>query len=364
MKIKTITNALEELAPKNYAEDFDNVGLLIGSYEQNVEKILITLDVTEEVIQEAINEFCQLIITFHPIFFNSIKRIIGYSKDERIAVIAIKNNISIYAIHTNLDNILYGTNYQISNYLELINKKILIPKFGTIKKLTTYVPKDYVNKVRNALFSAGAGNIGNYDQCSYNFDGIGSFRGNKNSQSIFGKKNQLNLQEETCINVIFQTHQEKHIKKILFENHPYEEVAYEIYDIRNSNRYIGIGIVGELKNPMSEIKFLNFLKEKMHLSHIRHSPFLNKNIQKIAFISGSGSFGLSYAKKEDVDLFLSCDFKYHHFFESNKQMLIVDIEHYECEQFTKEILYTYLNQKFPNFAIIQSGINTNPICYF
>lgn len=363
MKVKDITDVLEKWAPIEYAESFDNVGLLIGSYEQLISKIIITLDITESVLEEAIIKNCNLIITFHPIFFASIKKLVGNTKSEKIAIKAIKNNISIYSIHTNLDNIWTGTNDKICKKLELIKKKILIPKIGKLKKLVTYVPKKNAEVLRNILFKYGAGNIGNYEQCSYNFNGIGTFKGNQHTNPSLGKKNKLNFEEETCINMIFPSYKEIEIKKVLFDNHPYEEVAYEIINIQNHNQYIGLGMVGELTNSMLDIDFIKFLKKKMLIQRLRHSCLLGNNIKKIAVLSGSGRFALSYAKKEKVDLFLSSDMKYHDFFEADNRMIIVDIGHYECEQFTKELIYTFLKEKFPNFNIMQSEINTNPIYY-
>lgn len=363
MKIREITDVLEQWAPKEYSEDFDNVGLLIGSHERDVQKILTTLDTTEEVVQEAIAKGCNLIVTFHPILFNGVKQLIGNNHTERVAITAIKNDIAIYAIHTNLDNVWNGTNHQICERLGLIRKKILISKVGTLKKLTVYVPKDHAERIRNALFDAGAGNMGNYDRCSYSFDGIGSFRGNEDSQPVFGEKHQLHFQEETCINVIFPAHKERHLKKALFESHPYEEVAYEIFDLRNINQHLGMGMIGELQKPMSEITFLTHLKENMAVPYVRHSRLLGKMIQKIALVGGSGSFALPHAKREGVDLFLTSDLNYHHFFESDRQMIIADIGHYECEQFTKDLLHAYLSKKFTNFTILQSEINTNPVHY-
>lgn len=363
MKVKDITDVLEKWAPIEYAESFDNVGLLIGSYEQIIYKIIITLDITENVIEEAIIKNCNLIITFHPIFFEKIKKLVGNTQSERIAILAIKNNISIYSIHTNLDNIWKGTNNNICEKLGLINKKILIPKIGTLKKLITYVPTKYAEYIRNILFKYGAGNIGNYQKCSYNFNGIGTFKGNEYTNPSIGEPNKLNFEEETCINMIFPSYKEFEIKKALFDNHPYEEVAYEIINLENNNQYIGLGMVGELKKSMLDIDFIKFLKKKMLIKYLRHSSLLNKNIKKIAVLSGSGIFALPYAKKEKVDLFLSSDIKYHYFFEADNKMIIVDIGHYECEQFNKELIYTFLKEKFPNFNILQSTINTNPIYY-
>lgn len=363
MQVKDITNVLEKWAPLEYAEDFDNVGLLIGSYEQVISKILITLDITDSILEEAKMKNCNLIITYHPIFFQNIKQLIGKTQSEKIAIEAIKNNISIYSLHTNLDNIWTGTNNKIGQILGLIKKKILIPKIGTLKKLITYVPKKYSEYIRNILFQYGAGNIGNYEKCSYNVHGIGTFQGNEQTNSSVGQKNKLNFEEETCINMIFPSYKEVVIKKALFDNHPYEEVAYEIINIENNNQYIGLGMIGELPHAMLDIDFIKLLKQKMSIKYLRHSCLLNKKIKKIAILAGAGRFALSYAKKEKVDLFLSSDFKYHDFFQIDNKMIIVDIGHYESEQFTKELILTFLKEKFPNFNILQSAINTNPVYY-
>lgn len=365
MQVKDITNVLEKWAPLEYAENFDNVGLLIGSYEQLISNILITLDLTDSVIQEAKIKNCNLIITFHPIFFENIKKLVGKTRSEKIAIQAIQNNISIYSIHTNLDNISTGTNNIICKTLGLIKKKVLIPKIGTLKKLITYVPKKYAEYIRNILFQYGAGNIGNYEKCSYNINGIGTFQGNEQTNPILGQKNKLNFEEETCINMIFPSYKEFEIKQALFENHPYEEVAYEIINIQNDNKSIGLGIVGELPDSMLDIEFIKLLKKKMFIKYLRHSCLLDKHLKKIAILSGSGRFALSHAKNAKVDLFLSSDLKYHDFFEADNKMIIVDIGHYECEQFTKELISTFLKKKFPNFNfnILQSEINTNPVYY-
>ncbi|WGH26861.1 MAG: Nif3-like dinuclear metal center hexameric protein [Candidatus Bostrichicola ureolyticus] len=360
MKVKDVTNAVDKLAYPEYAENYDNVGLLIGDYDNNISKILITLDITEAVLKEAIDNKYNLIISYHPIIFNGIKKIIGSNYRERIIISAIKHDISIYVIHTNLDVMPNGTNYYIGKRLGLIKQKILIPKLGCIKKLTTYVPKKYANIVRTSLFKVGAGNIGNYDYCSFNLEGIGSFRGKKDSNPFIGNKGEINFKEETCINVIFPRHKERLVIEAMIKNHPYEDVAYEVFDI--NNQYFGLGTVGFLKESMSEKYFFSFLKEKMCTNNIRHSSFLNKPIKKVALIGGSGSFGLFYAKEVNADIFISSDFKYHHFFETN--ILIADIGHYESEQFTKDLIETYLRDKFPNLVIFKSKINTNPVNYY
>ncbi|UMB53826.1 Nif3-like dinuclear metal center hexameric protein [Lutibacter sp. A64] len=363
MTIKDITNCIEEFAPLNYAEGFDNVGLLIGNYTTKVSGVLVTLDTLENVVDEAIEQNCNLIVSFHPIIFSGLKKINGNNYVERVVLKAIKNDIAIYAMHTALDNSFNGVNAKICDVLGLKNRKILIPQKNTIKKLTTYAPLENADEVRTALFKAGAGNIGNYDNCSYNTDGYGTYKGNENSNPVIGEKGKLHTENETFISVIFEKHLEKSILKALFEIHPYEEVAYDIVSLENINQEIGMGMIGELTEEQSETNFLNFLKKTMQAKGIRHSALLNKPIKKVAVLGGSGSFAINNAINANADIYITADIKYHEFYKAENKLIIADIGHYESEQFTKNLLVELLTKKFPNFAIILSKKNTNPIYY-
>ncbi len=363
MQIKDITAAIETLAPLAYAEDFDNVGLLVGDKNTTVTGVLITHDTLEETVEEAIANQCNLIVSFHPIIFKGLKRLTGKTYVERAVIKAIQHNIAIYASHTALDNSFEGVNAAICNKLMLQNRQILIPQPNTIKKLVTYVPIKDAEKVRNALFKAGAGSIGNYDQCSFNVDGQGSFSGNEFSNPVIGQRGELHFEPETQLNLTYPKHCESAILKALFTSHPYEEVAYEITLLKNVNQHIGIGMYGELENPMTETDFLTFVKKQFNLSVIRHSALLNRNIRTVAVLGGSGAFGIAEAKRCKADIYLTGDLKYHDFYQAENQFVIADIGHYESEQFTKEILHAYLTKKFPNFAIVLSAKNTNPIHY-
>ncbi|WP_185858665.1 Nif3-like dinuclear metal center hexameric protein [Blattabacterium cuenoti] len=363
--VKDITAKLENLAPIEYAESYDNVGLIVGSLHQKVKNILITLDLTEDVFYESINKKCNLIISFHPIIFQSIKKITGKTFSERVIISALKHNVSIYIIHTNLDFIWDGgTSSVISKLLRIKRERVLIPKKGTIKKMITYVPISYADKVRNSLFDAGAGNISNYSHCSYNVDGFGSFMGNKGTKPFCGKKEVFHMEKETCISVLFPYDKLNIIKKALFENHPYEEVAYEIFNIENINPHLGIGFIGYIEEEMNEYDFLVFLKRKMNFPCIRYSPFTEKKIKKVAMITGSGRLGIEAAIREKVDVFISSDLKYHDFFKSEKKILIVDVGHYECEKYSKNLLKSFLEKDFPFIYIYESEIYTNPVKYF
>lgn len=363
MTVKDITNYIEELAPLSYAEDFDNVGLLIGDYNTKVTGVLVTLDTLEETIDEAITKNCNLIVSFHPIIFSGLKKINGNNYVERVVLKAIKNDIAIYATHTALDNSNNGVSAKMAEVLGLENTQILIPKKNQIKKLTTYVPFAEADSLREKLFEAGAGNIGNYSNCSFNTEGKGSYKGNKNSNPTVGKKGKLQFEEETCISVIFENYLEGKILKSLFKHHSYEEVAYEIVTLDNSNQNVGMGMIGEFSSTMEEKEFLQFVKKTFKTDCVRHSETLGKSIKKVAVLGGSGSFAISNAIRSNADAYISADFKYHEFFKAEKRILLADVGHYESEQFTKNLLVEYLTKKFTNFAIILSEKSTNPIYY-
>ena len=363
MKIKQILSILEEMAPLAYAEDFDNVGLLIGNQEDEATGILVCHDALESVIDEAITKKCNLVVCFHPIIFSGLKKITGKNYVERSVLKAIKNDIAIYAVHTALDNHKDGVNKIFSDALGLINTKILVPKTNFIQKLVTYTVPENADKVRKALGEAGAGTIGNYDNCSFNSEGFSTYQGNENSNPTVGNKGELTKTDEIKIEVVFEKQLQSKILKALFTNHVYEEVAYEIYDLQNTHQNIGLGMIGELSSPMNEGDFLTFVKDKMKCGGIRHSALLGKPIQKVAVLGGSGSFAIKNAIQAGADVFLTADLKYHNFYEAENQLVLADIGHFESERFTKNYIVDFLKKKIPNFAINFSEENTNPVKY-
>ncbi|MFK7813676.1 MAG: Nif3-like dinuclear metal center hexameric protein [Maribacter sp.] len=363
MLVKKVIDILEELAPLSYAEDFDNVGLLVGNINSKVSGILATLDTLENVVDEAIEHNCNLIVSFHPIIFSGLKKITGKTYVERVVIKAIQNNIAIYSMHTALDNSQHGVNAKICEVLGIENPEILIPQKRTIKKLTTYVPKAEADTLKEALFASGAGSIGNYSHCSFTNDGTGSYQPNSNANPTKGEIDKIHFEKETQIHVTYQKAQEGQILNALFKNHPYEEAAYEVYSLENTNQNIGMGMIGTLKNPMEETAFLNHVKKTMNAAGVRHSKLLNKSVQKIAVLGGSGAFAISAAKAAGADVFITGDVKYHEFYKAEDKMVIADIGHYETEQFTKNLLVDYLTKKIPNFAVRLSESKTNPIKY-
>ncbi|RNC85121.1 MAG: Nif3-like dinuclear metal center hexameric protein [Winogradskyella sp.] len=363
MIVQDVINHLHHLAPLAYAEDFDNVGLLVGDKNQKITGVLVTLDTLEDVVDEAIEKNCNLIVSFHPIIFKGLKKLTGKNYVERVAIKAIRHNISIFAIHTALDNAFQGVNSIICDQLELKNKRILIPQKETIKKLTTYVPKANAEELRTQLFEAGAGDIGNYASCSFNSEGKGTYKGNDESNPTIGVKGKLHTEDETMVSVTYKKHVESSVLKALFDAHPYEEVAYEVITLENTNQKIGMGMIGELDSEQSERQFLGYVKEKMNAGVVRHSKLLNKPVKKVAVLGGSGSFAIGAAKAAGADVFITADLKYHDFFSAENKIVLADIGHYESEQFTKTFLVDYLSKKITNFAIILSNTNTNPVKY-
>ena len=363
MTVKQITELLEELAPLAHAEDFDNVGLLVGDARTEVTGVLVTLDTLENVVDEAVETDCNLIVSFHPIIFGGLKKLTGSSYVERTVIKAIQNNIAIYSMHTALDNIQEGVNGKICEVLGIERPKILIPKKGTLEKMVTYVPRKDAEALRTSLFAAGAGNIGKYSDCSFSVEGTGSYKAGEKANPVIGNIGQLHYEEEVQINVIYPKSKRTWLLKALFENHPYEEVAYELFALQNTDQNMGMGMVGTLAEPMHEEDFLGHVKEKMNVSVIRHSQLLGKKVDRIAVLGGSGAFAIDAAKASGAQIFITADIKYHEFYKAENKMVIADIGHYETEQFTKNLLVDYLTKKIPNFAIRLAESKTNPIQY-
>jgi dinuclear metal center YbgI/SA1388 family protein len=363
--VKDIIHALEDFAPLSYQESYDNSGLQVGNPEDEVKALLLTLDVTEAILDEALSIGANMIIAHHPLLFSGLKQISGRTYIERIVQRAIKNDISIYAAHTNLDNVSNGVNAKIAEKLGLINNSILAPMTGTLRKLYTYVPIASLDSVGDALFAAGAGHIGQYSECSFNVNGTGTFRASQDANPTIGMPGGAReFVEETKLEVLIEKHTESRVLKALFTSHPYEEVAYEIITIQNTNQDLGAGMVGYLPKPMHENEFLALLKAQMKTDCIRHTGLLGKNIEKVAICGGSGSFLLKDAIKAAADIFITGDFKYHQFFDAENKLIIADIGHYESEQYTVEIFRDVLNKKFPNFAVLVANTSTNPIKYY
>ena len=364
MKIKEFINEFEQIIPVRQAEDFDNVGLLCGNPDREITGILIAHDALENVIDEAIEKKMNFVFCFHPIIFSGLKSITGKNYVEKAVLKALENKIAIYAIHTAFDNDYFGVNYKICEILGLKNQQVLMPKKNQLKKLEVYVPTDSAEILRNALFVAGAGNIGFYDECSFTIQGDGTFRPLEGSNPVTGTHNERENANEVLINVIFEDYKTNQILFAMKENHPYEEVAYQLITLENDNQYTGLGRYGNLEQEMDELDFLKLVKEKFNLNIIRHSSLNNKNIRTIGVLGGSGASGIKAAMSAKCDAYITGDVKYHDFFFAEGKMLICDIGHFESEQFVVQQLFEILSEKFTTFAIAKTTQKTNPVNYF
>jgi dinuclear metal center YbgI/SA1388 family protein len=363
MFISDITFHIESLAPLSYQESYDNAGLLVGNPGDEVNSALLTLDVTEKVVDEAISGNFGLIIAHHPLIFSGIKKLNDQTETGRSIIKAIKNNIAIYAAHTNLDAVTGGVNSKICEKLGLINCRILSPVKGQLRKLVTFIPTAYAQAVQEAVFQAGAGNIGNYDSCGYTLEGTGSFRGNESANPFVGEKGKIHFEPEIRFETVFPATLQNKVIRALLEAHPYEEVAYDIYPLENEFARTGSGMIGELPHEMDEREFLKTAKNIFGIKVVKHSRLLNIKVKKVAVCGGAGSFLIRQAISAHADVFLTGDLKYHQFFEAEGKIVLADIGHFESEQFTKELFYELLTKKFPKFAVRLSEVDTNPVNY-
>ena len=363
MILSVITSYLNSTIPLSLQESYDNCGLLVGNPESDIKGALICLDITAEVLVEAIEKNCNLVISHHPLIFTGIKRVTGKRESEELVIRAIKENIAIFALHTNLDNHFDGVNRQLCSKLGILNPEILRPMTGILRKLVTFCPVSHAVQVRQAIFDAGAGQIGNYDNCSYNLHGEGTFRALEGANPFVGEVGKLHNETEVRIETIFPGYLENAVLTSLKNTHPYEEVAYDIYPLANKHNRIGAGMIGTLPEAMDAEKFLIHIKEILQVGCIRHTNLKNKKVHRIAVCGGSGSFLINDAIFCNADIYITGDIKYHDFFIPGNQMILADVGHFESEQFTKELIYTLLKKKFTTFALFISGANTNPVNY-
>jgi dinuclear metal center YbgI/SA1388 family protein len=364
MKISEVIAHLELLAPPSLQEDYDNAGLITGSRDWECSGLIVCLDSTEAVIGEAIAAGCNLIIAHHPIVFRGLKKLNGTNYVERTIIQSIKNDIAIYAIHTNLDNVISGVNKQMADKLGLINRQVLAPGKGLLQKLHVFVPETHEEPVKAAMFGAGAGDIGNYSECSFSSAGTGTFKAGPGTKPFVGAQGKRHLEAEKRVEVIFPAHLAGKVLTAMREAHPYEEVAYDLLSLVNVHPSVGAGLTGELPGVMPEKEFLALLKHAFGLELVRHTPFTGREVSKVAVCGGAGSFLISKALNAAADVFVTSDIKYHEFFDADGRMVICDIGHYESEQFTVDLLFDVLREKFPNFAVLKTRVRTNPVHYF
>jgi dinuclear metal center YbgI/SA1388 family protein len=364
MKIGELLSAIEKFAAPELQEDYDNAGLITGRQEWDCTGVLCSLDVTPAVVKEAVEKKCNLILAHHPIVFNGLKRINGRNYVEHVVIDAIKNDIAIYAAHTNLDNVVLGVNGRIAEKLKLKNISILQPKNKMLRRLITFAPIDKAEMVRQAVFSAGAGHIGNYSECSFNSEGTGTFKAGEGADPYVGEIGEQHQEKETKIEIVFPFYLEEQVVRALVKHHPYEEVAYDIFQMENTHLGIGAGIIGDLEHPMEEEMFLKFVKDVFNLQVIRHTELRQNPVKKVAVCGGAGSFLIKTAIRSGADAYITADIKYHEFFDADGRLVVADIGHYESEQYTIELIHDLLLEKFPNFAVLKTSLNTNPVRYY
>ncbi|MFT3678944.1 MAG: Nif3-like dinuclear metal center hexameric protein [Ferruginibacter sp.] len=364
MQIGEIVKHLESIAPSTLQEAYDNAGLITGNMAWECSGIIVSLDATEAVIMEAVEKKCNLVVAHHPIVFNGLKKITGKNYVEKTIIAAIKYDIAIFAIHTNLDNILQGVNGKIADKLGLVNRQVLAPKQGFLKKLVVFTPVEHAEKVRSAIFSAGAGQIGEYSECSFNTKGEGTFKAGRHTNAFVGEKGKQHTENEIRTETVFPSWLEKDILSAITKTHPYEEVAYDIYTLDNRTGTTGAGITGELPEAIEEIAFLKFIKEKFNTGCIRHTGLTGKTVKKVAVCGGAGSFLIKTAMAAGADFYITGDVKYHEFFGAEGRIVLADIGHFESEQFTIDLLFDILKEKFTTFATLKTGVYTNPVQYF
>ncbi len=363
-KIKDVAAFLESWAPREYQESYDNVGLLVGNPEMTVTGILISLDCTESVVEEAERKGCNLVVSHHPILFKGLKSLTGKTYVERTVLLAIQKGVALYAIHTNLDNIRTGVNARIASQLGLTATRILQPRAGTLSKLVTFVPAVNLEAVLQAMHHAGAGQVGNYSDCSFQTEGTGHFKPGAGSNPHIGSSGKPEKVDEIRVEVLVPRNRERAVLGALRSAHPYEEVAYYLTPLSNENQDIGAGLLGTLPQAMEPQDFLRHLKQTMNTAMVRHTRFTGRTVKSVAVCGGAGSFLLPDAIRAQAHAFVSADFKYHEFFDAEAKIMVCDIGHYESEQFTKALLQEVLSEKFTTFACHFSETVTNPISYF
>ncbi|RYY66670.1 MAG: Nif3-like dinuclear metal center hexameric protein, partial [Chitinophagaceae bacterium] len=364
MKIHDILQVLERFAAPELQEDYDNAGLITGQRGWACTGVLCTLDATPEVIEEAAARGCNLVVAHHPIVFKGLKRINGKNYIERALIAAIKNDIAIYACHTNLDNVIEGVSRRMADRLGIVGGRVLAPKARPLRRLITFAPEGKAGAVRDAVFAAGAGHIGNYSECSFNTVGEGTFKAEEGADPYVGEVGKRHAERETKIEIVFPFYLEDQVVKALVDHHPYEEVAYDIFTMENAHLGVGAGLIGELPEPLAPEAFLKKLKEAFGLTVLRHTAGAGQPVRRVALCGGSGAFLIRAAMAAGADAYVTADVKYHEFFEAEDRMLLADIGHWESEQFTVDLLRELIAGKFPTFAVLKSSVPTNPLRYF
>ncbi len=369
MRCSEIITYFEEWAPKEISWQRDNVGLQVGSFEREVKNILISLDFTDRVLDDAIKKRCNLIITHHPFLFNPLRKI-DTSKDRKSILLEklIKNDITLYSAHTNLDFTKEGVSFQLARKLKLKNISFLVNLKSNQYKIIVFVPADAVDKVAQAIFNAGGGIIGQYSHCSFRTPGVGTFFGSEKTNLAVGKKISFEKIDEVKLEVLVNSWKQHKVISAMIKSHPYEEVAYDVIPVENSNVNYGSGAVGELENPISPGDFLNHVVRNLKIKNFRYTKGKNSKIRRVAVCGGSGSDLIRDAVNQNADAFITADLKYHTFQDYEGKIMLVDAGHYETEIHSldevKRRLTNFLHERNSKVKIFKYSGSTNPIVFF
>lgn len=364
MRCKDIFDRIERWAPREIAWERDNIGLQVGSADREVNKILLTLDLTEPALKKALEQNCSLIITHHPLIFNPLKKIdIQNNLKSRLIEKLIKNNITLYSAHTNLDYTKKGVSFILAEKLALKNLRFLSPIERTQSKIVVFTPSYSLEKVSDAIFSAGGGIIGEYSECSFRSNGKGTFRGSELSNPSIGIKKKKEIVDEIRLEVVADNWKINSVMHAIKKVHPYEEPAIDIYPLKNRGNY-GVGAVGELNKPMSAAYFLNYVLDKLKIRNFRYSGKSGGMISKIAVCGGAGSEYINDAVNAGADAFITADVRYHAFQEAEGKILLIDAGHYETEIFALDAVSRFLKKNFEDIEIIKFTKNVNPVIFY
>lgn len=361
--VQDLMRVLERAAPLAYQESYDNAGLQCGDPLMEVRGVLIALDCTPAVVDEALRRGCNVVVAHHPLIFKPLKRLTGANEVEQTLLKAIRHEVALYAAHTNLDNVRHGVNRKLAEKLGLTNLRILDPKPGLLAKLITYVPLTHTEAVLQALYQAGAGQVGDYSECSFRTEGTGTFTPGAGTDPFIGRRGAAEAVREERVEVLLPLHLQQTALRALRQAHPYEEVAYEIVKLENTNQDVGSGMVGDLPEPLSPPEFRQRLRQALGVPVVKHTEF-GQPIRKVALCGGAGSFLIGKARAAGADAYVTGDLKYHEYFAAEGRLLLCDVGHFESEQFTGEIFRDLLMGNFGStFALFIAETLTNPVRY-
>lgn len=362
-KISEVIACIEQMAPLAYQESWDNSGVQVGDVSQEVKSVLLCVDITEATLNEAIERGANLVISHHPLIFKGIKKLIGRNYIERVIIKAIQHNIVLYSAHTNMDKCMGGVNFRIAQKLGLKNIRVLAPEENYLYKVVTYVPHEFAEAVRQAMWMAGAGTIGAYDCCSYSSEGSGTFRASEGCKPFVGEIDKLHTEPELRIEMIVPKDKIDRVVAAIHAAHPYEEPAIDVLPLANEYNRMGLGCVGDLENEITENAMLQYIRKKLGVQYIRHTKTTDKKVSRVALCGGSGAEFLSLAMREKAGIYITADVKYHDFFNAENQIVIADIGHFESEQCIKEVFYEQISKNFINFAILMAECDKSPVQY-